>query len=567
MNTKKIYFTLGLGALIDHIGFGIIIPLMPFYALKFGASAITITLLFSTYSLMQFLFLPLWSRMIDRIGRRPMLLLSLSGGIVAYLWLSMANSLWMLFACRAFEGMMTGSFLVAMVYVADITTNETRAKGMGIIGTAAMLGICFGPAIGGMLVGADPQNPNFILPPLFAAGFSLFGLIVTWFTLPESKPSHIPTKLPAQKHPFSITEIKDILSPPPTHLLMLLFFAIPFAMVGTHSILAIWIQKQFNWGGQQVAFIFLFWGVVACISSAFLIAPLNKKFGEANILFSMSVLLCFGLFLIPFSNNTPLLLGSILLVSFSSSILKPLMSSMLCQSVGALRQSRILGFSETIIIVAMVVSPIWGGFLFGTVGPSWPFWSSSMMVFIASCVAWQVATTSRLSTASFKHRQRKMMRLFNLMDHDKNGFIEPLDFEQAVKTIADINGLQIGSPDYWLIHSFWTGLGEKLQTLVDTDGDGRITPDEWQEYMSKRLDSDFADAFLKMIDSDGTGKIDISEIKMFYQAYKINTNQAKFSEENSDIDQDGHIPPEEIKKCLEQFMYRDETKVFVEIFQ
>jgi MFS transporter, DHA1 family, tetracycline resistance protein len=565
MNYKKVYFALFLSALIDTVGFGIVIPLIPFYALKFGASPIEVTLLFSTYALMQFLFTPLWGIMVDRFGRRPMLLLSLASGVIVYLCLSIANAMWMLFACRAIEGMMAGSFLVAMVYVSDITTKENRAKGMGIIGSAYVLGICLGPAMSGMLVGSDPQNPNFTLPALFAAGLSLLGFIVVWFALPESKPTEIQIKTQTQsqtkQRQFSLSGIKELLDPPPTNLLVLLFFLVVFVMVGTQAVFALWSQKQFNWGPKEIAYAYLFWGGVSFLVQAGLAGPLSQKFGEAKVLFSVLIILCFGLFLIPFSNSLPLLLGSLAIVSSSSSLCRPMINSLLSQSAGAKGQGKILGFAESVGILAKVVSPIWVGFLFGSFGPSWPFWSGTVVMFVASIFAWQVATFSRLSATAHTQRQRKMKRLFDLIDYDKNGFIEPLDFEQAANTIADLRGLQIGSPDYWLIHSFWTGLGAKLQTLMDTDGDGKITPDEWNVYMSKRLDFDFADAFMKLIDIDGNGEIALDELKMFYQAYKIDTSQTEASFEKLDINQDGHISSEEMKQIFDDFIYDDHKEL------
>jgi MFS family permease len=117
-NTKmvRVHFILFISVLVDTIGYGMLLPLLPFYALKFGASAGTVTLLFSVYSLLQFICAPLWGRMSDRFGRRPTLLLSLIGSTLAFLWLSQASTLWMLFACRILEGIMAASFLLAMVY-------------------------------------------------------------------------------------------------------------------------------------------------------------------------------------------------------------------------------------------------------------------------------------------------------------------------------------------------------------------------------------------------------------------------------------------------------------------
>ncbi len=164
--------TLFLIVFVDLVGFGLIIPLLPFYGEHFHASPATVGLLMAVYSFAQFLAAPLWGRLSDRIGRRPVLACSLAGATLSYLWLAFAQDLWMLFAARALGGFMAGNIATAFAYVADVTTPANRAKGMGIVGAAFGLGFIFGPAIGGVLAGHDPANADYTSPALVAAALS-----------------------------------------------------------------------------------------------------------------------------------------------------------------------------------------------------------------------------------------------------------------------------------------------------------------------------------------------------------------------------------------------------------
>lgn len=419
-----------------------------------------------------------------------MLLLSLIGSGLAYLWLSQATALWMLFVCRMLEGTMAVSFLLATIYISDITTNENRTKSMGIIGAASGLGCLIGPGLSSALVGSDPNNPNFMLPCFIAACMALLGFLIAWLTLPESKPTESQPKRQSPKPSFNWSTLPELVQPPPIHLLLLSAFFIRFSLMGVFTILPLWIQQQINWGPQQIGYVYVLWGILCVTVQSVVVGPLSHRYGEANLLFWGSILTAFGLFIMPFSTNIALVLGALVIQVIGFNICRPaVLNSLLSQAAG-------------------------------------------------------------------------LKRLFTLLDYDKNGFIERADFEQVVNTIAEIQGLNLGSSEYWLVHSYWIGLGERLQTLMDTDKDGKITAEEWLEYMGRKLDHDFVDTFFQMIDTDSNGQIVIHELKMLYQAYKIGTIQdAKVAFDSLDLNQDGHISLEEMKQIFEQFMYNDEPQI------
>src|SRR5205085_6464960 len=176
---------------IDLVGFGLVIPLLPFYAERFGASPLQMTLLFAVYSLMSMLAAPLWGRLSDRIGRRPVLMASMAAAALAYLWLGFATQLWMVFAARAFAGACAGNIAAAQAYIADVTPPEKRARGMGMIGAAFGLGFIVGPVLGGLLAGDDLATADLATPGLIAAGLSFIAFLGVVLLLPESLPAAV----------------------------------------------------------------------------------------------------------------------------------------------------------------------------------------------------------------------------------------------------------------------------------------------------------------------------------------------------------------------------------------
>src|SRR5205823_1455614 len=226
---------------VDLVGFGLIIPLLPFYAERFGASPQLVTALLAVFSLMAMISAPLWGRLSDRIGRRPVLMASMAAAALAYLWLGLASELWMLFAARAFAGACAGNIAAAQAYIADVTPPEKRARGMGMIGAAFGLGFIIGPAVGGIVAGNDPATADLRTPGLIAAGLSLVALFGVIFILKESLTA------PAGDAPRRgrIAILTEALGRPVLSRLLVIFFLVMVAFAGMESTFAMWAMRQF----------------------------------------------------------------------------------------------------------------------------------------------------------------------------------------------------------------------------------------------------------------------------------------------------------------------------------
>lgn len=393
-NNSRAIFVLFLTVFIDLLGFGIILPILPLYAEQFGANPNEGTLLVAIYSLMQFLFAPLWGKFSDRYGRRPILLLTLLGSVIAYAGLGFANSLWILFIARSLAGIMAGNISTAQAYIADITTPANRARGMGIIGAAFGLGFILGPAIGGLLIGSDPNNANFHLPSLFAAGLSLLALLCALMLLPESLNSETKAKIQVHRHRQRRLNLLQLSQRPQFGLLVGIYFFVTFAVAAMDSTLALWSKQQLNWGPQQTSYLFAFMGIVSTIIQGGLIGFLKKYFGEIKLLILGILGLGLGLLLIGFSQSLILLLLATTLVAWGISVSQPILNSLISQMTAPEEQGQILGIASSCSALARIGGPTWAGVSFMKFGSYAPFLSGSLVMLIALALSLRVTTSA-----------------------------------------------------------------------------------------------------------------------------------------------------------------------------
>ena len=373
--------TLFLIVFIDLVGFGLVIPLLPFYAVRFGASPQEVTLLLAVYSLMQLFAAPLWGRLSDSVGRRPVLMISMAASVLAYLWIGSATAVWMLFAARALAGACAGNIAAAQAYIADTTTPEERAKGMGLIGAAFGLGFIIGPALGGLLAGNDPATADIETPAWVAAGLSFLALWGVILLLPESLPADLRGMLGGSRS--RLKAIWNVLGRPVLSRLILIFFLVILAFAGMESTFALWAIEQFSWGPGQVGYVFAYVGVLSAILQGGLIGRLARRFGEERLLLCGLALIGTGLLAMLFAHSIPRLAFAVSALALGMGLTQPSLNSLISRRAGRDEQGEVLGVSQSVGSLSRVLGPAAAGFLFAQFGRNAAFFWGAVLVFAA----------------------------------------------------------------------------------------------------------------------------------------------------------------------------------------
>ncbi|WP_135079494.1 MFS transporter [Terasakiella sp. SH-1] len=392
-------FVLFLVVFIDLVGFGIVIPLLPFFGEHFQASPDVVTLLLATYSITQLISAPILGRLSDRYGRRPVLLLSLLGSIVSYVWLGFAESLMMLFIARAFNGFMAGNIATAFAYITDITTPENRAKGMGVIGAAFGLGFIMGPAIGGILAGSDPANANFQLPALCAAVLSAIAFVIALVKLKESLSDEIREKIAALGPRNHWKSFFETLTRPRLGLLVMLSFGCIFVFAGMETTFAMWTRREFNWGPEQNGYLFAFLGVISAVIQGGLIGRLSKKFGEGKLVVFGTLCLGLGLGLIPFCETTVMLAGATMILAIGFALSTPSLNSLISLEAAETERGAVMGATRSAVTLARVLGPISAGVLFAQMGRDMPYFAGMGIMLVITVIAFAKLGSSRAPKA------------------------------------------------------------------------------------------------------------------------------------------------------------------------
>jgi len=365
---------------IDLVGFGIVLPLLPFYAERFGATPLTVTLVVSAYTFSQFVFAPIWGRISDRFGRRPIILLTVFGTMVGYLWLAFTDSLLTLFLARAFTGAMASNMAVIHAYVADVTAPEKRARGMGRMGAAHGMGFVAGPAIGGLLAGADPVNPDFQMPFFIAAALSGIAFLLAVFSVRESVSAEARAAAALRPRQNRIAKFIDSLSRPQLGLLFLLMTMTPFVFSGIESTFVMWSERALGWGPEQNGYLYTFMGVVAVIVQGLLVGPLTSRFGERRLIVLGPVMMFIGVAMLPFGTGFVWLYAAFGFIILGTCITNPCLNSLISQRASATEYGSLLGVAQSCSGLARITGPIWGGFVFGALGRDWPYFSGAVVM-------------------------------------------------------------------------------------------------------------------------------------------------------------------------------------------
>ena len=352
---------------IDLIGFGIIIPLLPFYAETYGASPQKVTMLMVTFSFFQFIAAPIWGYLSDKYGRKIIILVTLLGSIIAYILLAYSQTLYGLFFARAFAGFMAGNISTAQAYIADITDKNNRAKAMGLFGAAFGIGFILGPAIGGVLAGSDPKNPNGFLPPIDAASLSFIALVLALFILKDNRSM---IKNNKNKRILSLIEAIKI---PNLRQLILLSFIVTLVFASMESTFSLWSESTFNWGSEQNGYIFAFAGICGVVVQGFLISPLVKRFGEAFLCITGIIFVSIGMLSVAISYLNYHAYISMSLIAFGLGFFLPTISTLIVNIVSEDRRGWVLGVNQSVSSLSRIIGPAIAGFLFEFYGNNSPY--------------------------------------------------------------------------------------------------------------------------------------------------------------------------------------------------
>jgi DHA1 family tetracycline resistance protein-like MFS transporter len=365
---------------IDLIGFGIIIPLLPFYAETFGGGALTVGLLSTSFSLMQFIFAPVWGRLSDRIGRRPVILLGLFGSFLAYLLFGLARTLTLLFVSRVFAGIAAANIPTAQAFIADTTTPENRAKGMGLIGAAFGLGFIFGPAIGGFL-----SRWGYVVPAFFASALSLANFVAAYFLLPESR-RHVDSPH-GVFGPSRLAALKRAVVRPHLPVLLIVYFVVIAAFSGFETTFALFTQRRFQFTASTIGYSFAFLGVLLAVIQGGLVGRAAKRFGERNLMSFAILSLAIGLALIPLARSVTGLYVSLGILAIGMGFNGPSVLSLISRLSDDDDQGGILGVSQSLASLARIAGPAWGGFTYDRLGIEFPYFSSAGLMAVAFLVS------------------------------------------------------------------------------------------------------------------------------------------------------------------------------------
>ena len=363
---KNRLFAIFVIVFVDLLGFSLVLPLLPYYAQTFGANSLVTGLLVASYAVAQLVGAPVLGRLSDRFGRRPVLLISIFGTFVGFVLLGVAGALWMLFASRLIDGLTGGNISVAQAYIADVTDEKNRSKGLGIIGAAFGLGFIIGPVLGGAF-----STFGYAVPAFVAAGLSAFNLLIVYLWLPESLSAEKRVQLATQKKvPFTIAAVVRALNRPRVGPLLQtrFFFGLAFAMFQT--LFALYAQQRLGLTAQVTAFVLAYVGVLSVIVQGFGIAWISKRVSETRLIFVATITMMLGLLAWALAPDLLTLLIILIPLSAAGGTLNTVLSSALTKSVYPEEIGGTLGLSASVESLTRVIAPSLGGALFQYLG-SW----------------------------------------------------------------------------------------------------------------------------------------------------------------------------------------------------
>lgn len=381
-SNRHILTILFLTMFIVMAGFGIIMPILPYYAESMGASATELGMLTSLYAGLQFIFAPVWGRISDRVGRKPILLLGLIGFSLTFVGFGLSTRLWMLFASRGLSGLLTSATLpTVMAYIADTTDHENRGSGMSFLGAAMGLGMIFGPAIGGLL-GAFSANTPFFVSAAMAFTIAIFA----FFFLPESLSAEARASAREDKRRHGVLDIFKMLKGP-LGFILILGFLLNFGLAQMESTSALFFEGKFGTDETELGVIYMVMGVVSFFTQVLLVGKAIRILGEQKLirLSLFGVATAFVIF--PLHTNLYITVAVISVMGFSSAFLRPALNTLISNRTPVSEQGVTMGVANSYYSLGRMFGPITGGIIFDHIGLSMPFFFAALITFVTFLLA------------------------------------------------------------------------------------------------------------------------------------------------------------------------------------
>ena len=370
---------------IDILGFGILIPLVPYMADRFGAAPSLITPILGAYSLCQLVAAPFWGRLSDKFGRRPILMSSLAGACASYVILGLASNLWWLLIARMLAGFMAGNIAAAFAYASDISAPENRAKALGTVGAAIGIGFMLGPAIGGVLAGNDEHTANFALPAIASAMLSLVAISLVYFMLPESHSAEHRTthRDPPRRNPIQMLRERPML-----RFIVSGAFLVTCSQAILESIFAIWAWNKFGFGPRTVGVVLFCLALIPVAMQGGLVRVLAPRLGEVRLAIVAVLSYVTGLVIIAYSDHLPLAMVGLACCGVGSGLFSPSASALASKQATSRDRGAVMGTYQSGLSLARALVPFASGALYADLGPAAPFLVGACVTLPAAWLIW-----------------------------------------------------------------------------------------------------------------------------------------------------------------------------------
>ena len=376
---------------VNLVGFGILMPILPFYAQAFHAPAWQVTWMFAAFSIGNFFAEPIWGRLSDRIGRRPILLGTIFCSGLGFIGLAFAPNLWIALAVRLLTGLTTGNLSTIQSYIADITPPRFRAGRIGLLGAAFALGFVAGPGLGGLLARPQYGLAGFRAPLLVAGVLSILAAAGVALFVRESRQRTATSAAEGLR----LSLLGEARRHPVLGRALIVTLLYTSAFAAAESTFGLWAQDRFGWGPRQLSYAFAAVAVTAALAQGFLTGRLTRRYGEAVMLAAGLAIISATLALQPLGAGMNRSIALLALTVFGQALALPNISALISRTTSPDRQGAMLGLNMSVGAASRAIGPVVGGALFSLAGPDAPLYAAAVAVAPAILLSWQAEEAAR----------------------------------------------------------------------------------------------------------------------------------------------------------------------------